>query len=364
MAAARVGPTGRVAGWWLAGMAAVLAVALPLSSRLVEEFYSRLVYRWVQAPMTSLSNLAPFAVLDALILAAVVGVGLRAVWLLRAARQRGLFAAMLEAFQRTVRLAGIVVLVFVAAWGCNYRRLPLDATARGETVAPPSVEALEAAVQQAAATAARQRAAAHAQPDGGMSEVARALEAPMNAALTRLRLPPLGEPGRPKISRLLTHWFTWAGVNGMVNPLGLESIVHPALLPFERPFVLAHEWAHLAGHADEAEANALGWLACMHGDAQLRYSANLYLVMEGAAALPAGARTRTIARLDPGVREDLAAIAHRMQAERPRIRRAASRVYDEYLKANRIEDGTASYSRALRLILSPLLQDAIPGVNR
>ena len=53
-----------------------------------------------------------------------------------------------------------------------------------------------------------------------------------------------------------------------------------------------------------------------------------------------------------------------MRAERPRVRRAASRVYDEYLKANRVQDGTASYSRALTLILAPPLRDALPAVRR
>jgi hypothetical protein len=64
------------------------------------------------------------------------------------------------------------------------------------------------------------------------------------------------------------------------------------------------------------------------------------------------------------VREDLEAIGRRMRAERPRVRRAASRVYDEYLKANRVQDGTASYSRALTLILAPPLRDALPAVRK
>jgi hypothetical protein len=361
MTAARVVPPGPVRGWWIAGLGAVLVLVLPFSPPLVEEFYSRLVYRWVQAPLTSLSNLAPFAVLDALIVFAVAGVSLRAVWLLRSAWHRGLLASLVEAFQRTVRLAGIVVLVFFAAWGCNYRRLPLDETTTGKPSTTPDVAQLEAAVRQSAATAAKLRPAVHAEPVRDLAAVGRALRDPMNVALARLDLPPLGEPGVPKTSVLLTPWFTWTGVNGMVNPLGLESIVHARLLPFEQPFVLAHEWAHLAGHADEAEANALGWFACMHGDAAMRYSGSLYLLMEAAGALPADARKRALARLDPGVREDLAAIARRMTAERPRIRQAASRVYDEYLRANRVEDGTASYSRALRLILSPFMQEAVPA---
>ena len=76
----------------------------------------------------------------------------------------------------------------------------------------------------------------------------------------------------------------------MINPLALETIVHPDLLPFERPFVLAHEWAHLSGHADEAEASAIGWLACMRGGPELAYSANLYLIDTAGGAMPADLR--------------------------------------------------------------------------
>ena len=53
----------------------------------------------------------------------------------------------------------------------------------------------------------------------------------------------------------------------MINPFGLEVLVNPDLLPFERPFVAAHEWAHLAGYADESEASFVGWLTCMRADA-------------------------------------------------------------------------------------------------
>jgi len=139
----------------------------------------------------------------------------------------------------------------------------------------------------------------------------------------------------------------------MVDPLALESLLHPGLLPFERPFVLGHEWGHLAGQADEAEASTVGWLACMHGPPQAVYSASLYLIMEGAAALPPESRRRVGAALDAGVRADINAIYKRAESEKPQVQYAASRVYDHYLKANRVADGSASYSRALSLILAP-----------
>jgi hypothetical protein len=50
-----------------------------------------------------------------------------------------------------------------------------------------------------------------------------------------------------------------------------------------------------------------------------------------------------------------------MSKQSPDVQRTASRVYDEYLRANRVADGTASYSRALQLILSTKLKDALAG---
>jgi hypothetical protein len=41
----------------------------------------------------------------------------------------------------------------------------------------------------------------------------------------------------------------------MTDPFFLETLVASDVLPFERPFLVAHEWSHLAGIADEGEAN-------------------------------------------------------------------------------------------------------------
>jgi hypothetical protein len=183
-------------------------------------------------------------------------------------------------------------------------------------------------------------------------ETSRTLLNPLNRTLASLRRPGLFVPGAPKVT-LFTPYFTWAGIDGMSNPFGLESIVQPGVLPFERPFVLAHEWAHLAGHADEAEASAIGWLACMHGDASMAYSASVYLILELAAALPGSQWQEASRRLDPGVLSDVQAVFDRFRHTQPVVRRTATRVYDEYLRTNGVTDGVRSYGRALSLILLP-----------
>jgi hypothetical protein len=245
------------------------------------------------------------------------------------------------------------------AWGCNYRRIPLEQTLSGGAAAKVTEDSLYEVVIDASAVAGRARPVVHGQPVRAFAETARILRDPMNTALTRLNRRTLGQPGRPKFSVVLTPFFTWAGVDGMINPLALESIVHPDLLPFERPFLLAHEWAHLAGHADEAEASAVGWFACMNGPPELAYSASLYLVMEASSALTGERRRRALATLDAGVRIDLDAIRRRLQRQQPQVQHAASQVYDKYLKANRVADGLASYNRSLAVILSPPLRDAL-----
>lgn len=346
-----------VRGWLLLPVLVAAVVLVPLPAWVIESLYSRGVYPWIQSGVTMVSNLLAVALLDLLILGALLLTLFRVAQLVRSARKAGVVEAVWEAVRRVVRAAALIVLIFLLAWGLHYRRVPLEASV-GEPPAP-SAEHLTAAIGDANLLAAALRPRLGTDDNITYGEVAAQLRGPMVEALAQIDRPTRFRPGRPKFSLILGPFFTWAGVNGMLNPLALESIVHSELLPFERGFVLAHEWAHLAGQADEAEASAVGWLACMKGGPALAYSASLYLILEAGGALSGPARAKAFASLDAGVRADLAQIAQRMSRQRPQVQRAAARVYDEYLRANQVEDGTASYGRALTLILSPKLRDAL-----
>jgi hypothetical protein len=350
--------TARVRCWLVAPILAAACFLAPLPASSVEAYYSRELFPRLQNVVTAASNLVPIALFDVLIGLAVILILYRLVRLIGVWRRAGAFAAGAEAFKRLVRAAAGVAVLFMLLWGFNYRRLPLEASI-GAATTPPSEAALVSAVSDAGRLATKLRPAAVSEMPQSLDDTARLLREPMDDALRRLQREPLARPGRPKVSRLLTPYFTAAGVDGMINPIALESIVHPDLLPFERPYVLAHEWAHLAGHGDEADASAVGWFACMHGGPALAYSASLYLVMQGAGALRGQPRSRALSTLDAGVRADLEAIRQRLLRQQPQVRQASTRVYDQYLKANRVEDGTASYGRALTIILSPTLREAL-----
>ena len=343
-------------------VAPVLAAAIffaPVPAAFIDRWYSQGVYPPIQGALTAATNVVPGAVIDWMIAAAALLVFFRAIQFVLRALTGHPLAAVSEAARRLTRGVGLVALLFLVLWGLNYRRLPLETALGGPPDERITTAALRTAVIDANALAARVRPRDELAAEVAYPALADALRQPMNQALSLLGRTPLQRPGVPKSSLILTPFFTWAGVNGMINPLALESIVHPGLVPAERGFVLAHEWAHLAGHADEAEASAVGWLACMKGAPVLAYSASLYLIMEAGGAMPRSEWRAVSAKLDAGVRADLTKINERMQEQKPRVQQAATRVYDEYLKANRVTDGTASYGRALTLILTPRFKDAM-----
>ena len=327
--------------------AAVAAALIPLPAPLVEKFYSSTAYPRLQTTLTTASNQVPFALLDGLIVLAAFW------WLLMIAaelgRPAGWGARTASVAARTITGAATLFLLFLACWGLNYRRVPL-----AQKLEFDAHRVSQAGVVALAGETVRQLNALHGPAHaGGWSHANAADPALVDAFVRALRdvgLPP-ARAGNPKHS-LLDLYFRRAGVSGMTDPFFLETLVTSGLLPFERPFVIAHEWMHLAGVTDEGEANFLGWLACLRGGPRHRYSAWLFLYDELRGALDRSVALSLAGRLEPGPRADLDAIRRRLKSQiSPPVASAALRVYDQYLKANRVAAGTASYGEVVRLLL-------------
>jgi hypothetical protein len=329
---------------------AVAAAVVPLSPAAVESGFSNGLYPRIQPVLTGLSNQTPFALFDLL-------VGVAAAWwtacsvrdLSGARRRGGWLAAIVSIVSRTAVTAAVAYLAFLLCWGLNYRRPPLT-----DRVAFDSTRVSQAAAIGLAAESVSQLnalfEAAHAagwpapgESDGVLRDAFGRTERSLGSAW-QVR------PARPKRT-LLDFYFRRAGVAGMTDPYFLETLVATDLLPFERPAVIAHEWSHLAGITDEGEANFVGWVTCLQGAARDRYSGWLFLYDELAGALPASAMKNIAATLGSGPRADLLAIRARLRRNiNPTVAMAGWRVYDSYLKANRVEEGAASYAGVVRLV--------------
>jgi Protein of unknown function (DUF3810) len=316
----------------------------------VERVYSRRWYPALQPIVTSLSSLAPFALLDAWIVLTVLA-SAWACWRVVRAPSGTRLRTVARMLARGLVAASVVYVAFLACWGLNYRRPPITERLDFDRsrVTPAEVDA---ASRRTVTELNRLHQPAHAD-----------LPATPTLAAMRVRLAPaftlaqraLGQSrvataGRPKIS-MLSPFFRWATVDGMVNPLGLEVIVNPEVLPVELPFVIAHEWGHLAGWARESEASYVGWLTCRAGDHAARYSGWLSFYWQLRHDLGRDRRQAIDTLLGAGPRQDLAAIAARLRRGQPIVQEASWRTYDQFLKANRVDAGVKNYGEVVTLIL-------------
>ena len=335
-------------------VAAAIAVT-PLPRATVERVYSRGVYAAIQPALTSASNLSSIAWFDV----ALVAVGLMVITLLLVrwrARKRGWLRAAGALAVDTAALAGLLYLWFLAAWGLNYQRQPLRAQLDFQE-SRITREALRALAVRDVTLLNRQYGDAHRQGWAEYDRTAAVLSPAFVVAQRELGMEWQAAPGRPKRS-LIDPYFRRASIDGMTDPFFLETLGNQGLLPFERPFVVAHEWSHLAGYADESEANFVGWLICMRAPVAGQYSAWLSLYGTIVNALPPEDRAVIARSLETGPRGDLQAIIDRVKRQTsPLASRTGYAVYDKFLKANRVRAGIRSYNEVIQLLLGTQFRD-------
>jgi len=323
----------------IVGAAGVAALA-PMPPAQVERWYSSGIYPPLQHALTSLSNVFPFALFDVIWIGAAA---LTAAWAYRRLRQKPRPAALRIAVLELATAASIAYLVFLLTWGLNYRRVPMVAR----------VDFDSARVTRDAAGVLGSRVAGQLNAFYAEAHRRQTSLEDLSAAFARTQRALGGGwsivPGRPK-QTLLGEYFHQTAISGMTDPFLLETMVAPDLLDVEKPFVIAHEWAHLAGFGDESEANFVGWLACQHAGAPAQYSAALMMI---GYVRPPGQTLQQALAIGP--RTDLFAIRERYAHTSRTLRVAAREGYDTYLKANRVRAGVVSYDLVVQLVLGTAL---------
>lgn len=328
--------------WRLTAIVLAVAAAIaPLPADFVEREYSRRAYPVIQRTLTDVSNVFSFACFDVFL-----GVSLVLLLLLLVRRGRVL---------NVLALLACVWLLFLGTWGLNYRRVPI-----GDKIEFDENRLSEENVTRIARVAVTQmnrlHAPAHAVPARTLDELASALMPAMETAARQLNIEaPLAS--RPK-QTWLAPYFRRAGIDGMTDPFFLETLLAPNLVDVEQPAALAHEWGHLAGLAAESEASFFGWLTCLAGDPAAQYSGWIALYPHLLGGVPVRARASVQKQLAAGPREDFGKITARLQETDERVRSAATSTYDRFLKANRVEEGIASYDAVVRLVVGTTLGQA------
>jgi hypothetical protein len=334
---------------------------VPLPPAWVEQAYSRTFYPGLQAALTPLSNRTSVSLFD---VAAIGLLGFLVLWFAGSLmRSKG---GRVRTIARLVfgswMAAAVLYLLFLGAWGLNYRREPLAGRLdfdQSRITEPALLDLVRASATQMNVLGAAARSNAL-----GLDQTFARLGPAFHRVLDLLGQP-RAVPSRPKRS-LLNFYFRRAAVDGMTNPYFLETLVRDDLLPFERPIVVAHEWAHLAGFAHESEASFVGWLTCLHADESARYSAWMFMYLQTSDDLDQARRDEVARGLAAIPREDLTALYRQYERQVvPAAREAGRAVYDRFLKANHVESGVRSYDEVVRLVLgTKYAAQYAPGLKR
>jgi hypothetical protein len=342
---------------------ATAAAIAPLPPRLVEAAFSTRLYPSIQHVVTPVTNLLPIAVFDLLLVAAVAVVVVQIVRGIRRARRERRVTPIFATLWHLVAGAAVVYLVFLLVWGLNYRRLSMQDRLVLASPAPDKTAVMNLGRESVRRLNALYEAA-HKSGWPGAEWQDERLRAAFERVQSLLSDGPGAEPGRLKWT-MLGPYFRWTSVDGMVDPFALEVLANPDLLPWERVFVAAHEWAHLAGYADESEANFVGWLTCLRADEAAQYGGWLYLYWQINGEVAPQDRMELANSLGEGPRRDVAAIVERLRrGQLPLLRNASLVVYDKYLRANRVEEGIRSYGEVVTLILRARFEDGWTPVRR
>jgi hypothetical protein len=328
---------------------AALVATFPPDASSVERWYARWLYPIIQGNATSLSNRSPIALFDVAIVAFVViaiGIWIRSI---RLARKKQAMRSLARGLFATLTLLAIVYLWFLAAWGLNYARPPLETQLAFDAsrITPAAVRAL---AEHAVDRANRTHAAGHAAGFPAINDSPPRLIDALHQVEREFGRPRSTIVATPKWS-LFTPFYRASGVSGQLGPFFLETLLNPDLTGPERPAVLAHEWAHLSGYAPESDASFIGLLAALRAGPAAEYSVWLDLVSEASSQLQPVTQRLVLQELEAGPREDQNAIRERLKKLIRPVERAAWSTYDQMLKSQGVQEGVQNYSRVIQLLI-------------
>jgi len=312
----------------VAGVTFLASWAQLFPQQMVEKVYARGVFPTVSYIFGVMANTLPFSWLDLWIVLSIC------ILIYCVSRRR---------WRLLLGVASFFYLWFFWGWGLNYHRPPVADRLHLDTAGLDKSD-----FDRFAETAAKE--INRLWPLASQSALSR--DESSEAAARRVELVVRKMDGtdwatsrQVKRSVLLEPWYRGAGIDGMFNPFGHEALVIRGPLPFELPFLMSHEIAHVRGIANEGEANLVALLATLASDdPRFQYSGWLYLW---------GYLQNPRSKLDPGPTADLLAIRDRILANRIRmISNVQTTLLDAHLKANAVPGGIRSYSDFVKLAIA------------
>lgn len=327
------------------------------------EWYVLNIYPYIACCLSAFSSLFPFSVGDCFILGAVVWVVGYPFYAWKHGKSGGYIGG------KIVRVLLWIYVWFYVAWGITYFRQPfyervgLNRAVYSEEefqrFLDDYIEGLKESYFAAAdkmaddwyvkpqqETAGKRREIISGEVNEGYRKIA-----------GRYGLLTSGRDLYPKYM-LWSQKMSGMGILGYMGPFFTEFHLNRELLNVDYPFTFAHELAHRLGVASEAEANLYATLVTTTAtEAEIRFSGYFSIlgyVMNNARRLLSDEDYRLVAgRIPPeiiGIYKKH--ISYWRGKYNPAAGKVQNKVYNAYLKSNKVEGGTKNYSEVVGLLMA------------
>ena len=257
-----------------------------------------------------------------------------------------------------IMVLSVAYFTFHLMWGVNYYRLPISESF-GLEASFSKAELIDVSSQFAAASNRFQE-----EITGDSSSIVsvpytkKEIFALMQTGYHSLAetYPEMNYQPRSIKASLFSTLLSYMGYGGYLNPFTQEGQVNRKLPSFRLPVVSAHEMAHQVGYSAENEANFLGYMASMKtGDPYAQYSGTTFGLSHCLAQLQAvdtTAYNQVVAKLNPGVKKNFNEAREFWISYQNPLEPLFQSAFDTFLKANRQEEGMASYNQVVALMIA------------
>jgi hypothetical protein len=338
--------------WLILTVIGAAWLVLPVPSQLVEDVYSRKIFPVLSSVIVRVFDLVGFSVVGVMLIVVPILLIFLVVRIWRS-RQSRFGKVRLDLLWRVP--LGLLAFygLFVLLWGANYRRLPIEQILNlpVNTITASDLEKLASdlvTVMQKNANAPRDSVKAFASLRASLEKEVEGINGVKPVLPLQVKSPPAG-------------WLLLLETSGVISPLTLEAHVDAAL---PEPFFLAtaaHELAHTAGFAGEADTDLLAALAGLHADdPYAKYTIAITYYARVSGDLSDAARKRLAAKLPARALEDFKSLREVYAAHQNPIAAQVSRlVYNKYLESQGVSAGIRDYSRVTKLLSAARAQGRV-----
>lgn len=313
----------------------------------IAEWYARTVYPALSGALSAFSSLFPFPLMELLVVSLLLWLIFYPVW----KRKKGI--PWRKILLREMEMLAWMYVWFYMGWGLNYFRYNIYTRLQTPPVAYEEqhfkdflkdyTERLNTTYQSETEIDSEK-----------LKEYVHTFYAKLPSAYGLTQPKKWQEPK----DFIFTFLYNKVGVLGSMNPFFAEAQLNGDLPEVQHPFTYAHEFSHLLGVSNEAEANYWAYRACTESSSTaLQYCGYFglfpYVLSNASYLLPKEDFQAWIQTVRPEVIEQYKE-KNRYWQERysPIIGSIQDFTYNLFLKGNKIASGKKNYAEVIGLLLS------------